>query len=200
MTVIHARSPHAIFIAAVQLMESLETIRPGGWDIDYWLAASGRAHFRMPAPQHRAVVAGIQAKYLSSLAPDKPRWMTVSYFYPWWRLYATPEAENRAWIAQQFANGVNTGCISTAAIPISLTAARSGHARSHVSPDCALGTLTSTDAQSGRRSRLVFSRHTQDNYGGAKPHARYLDFVRGWYCALLEAHIRSMCLGQVHRC
>jgi hypothetical protein len=36
---------------------------------------------------------------------------------------------------------------------------------------------------------LVFSRHTQDNYGGDNPHARYLDFIRGWYCALQEAHI-----------
>ena len=34
---IHRAKPAAIFIAAVQLMESLETIRPGGWDIDYWL-------------------------------------------------------------------------------------------------------------------------------------------------------------------
>src|SRR6185436_12395278 len=44
-------------------------------------------------------------------------------------------------------------------------------------------------AASGARVAIIFSRHTQDNYGGARPHARYLDFIRGWYCALLEAHI-----------
>ena len=55
--VVHAAKPEAIFIAAVQLMESLDTIRPGGWDIDYWLAVSGCAHFRMPAAQYRAMVA-----------------------------------------------------------------------------------------------------------------------------------------------
>jgi hypothetical protein len=44
-------------------------------------------------------------------------------------------------------------------------------------------------ACSAARVVLVFSRHTQDNYGGAKPHARYLDFIRGWYRALMEAHI-----------
>jgi hypothetical protein len=44
-------------------------------------------------------------------------------------------------------------------------------------------------AVSDARVALVFSRHTQDNYGRGKPHARYLDFVRGWYCALMEAHI-----------
>ena len=45
------------------------------------------------------------------------------------------------------------------------------------------------DAHSQARVAIVFSRHTQDNYGGARPHARYLDFIRGWYCALQEAHI-----------
>jgi hypothetical protein len=36
---------------------------------------------------------------------------------------------------------------------------------------------------------LVLSRYTQDNYGRDKPQARYLDFIRGWYLALQEAHI-----------
>jgi hypothetical protein len=44
-------------------------------------------------------------------------------------------------------------------------------------------------AKSQARVALVLSRHTQDNYGRDKPHARYLDFIRGWYCALQEAHI-----------
>jgi hypothetical protein len=106
--VIHEAKRDAIFIAAVQLMESLETIRPGGWDIDYWVPYQDVLTFECQRRNSAPWWPGIQAKYLASLAPDRPRWMTASYFYPWWRLYASPETENRPWIAQQFANGVNT--------------------------------------------------------------------------------------------
>ncbi|HYK16324.1 MAG TPA: beta-galactosidase trimerization domain-containing protein, partial [Burkholderiales bacterium] len=131
---------------------------------------------------------GIQAKYLSSLAPDNQRWMTVSYFYPWWRLYATPEAENRAWIAQQFANGVNSwlhinGGYSELFDRRSLAPMREVFAR------LARWEPYFDGAQSGARVALVFSRHTQDNYAGADTHGKYFDAVRGFYCALLEAHI-----------
>lgn len=44
-------------------------------------------------------------------------------------------------------------------------------------------------AQSQARVVLVLSRHTQDNHGREKPQQRYLDFIRGWYLALQEAHI-----------
>src|SRR6185369_14723959 len=40
-----------------------------------------------------------------------------------------------------------------------------------------------------RAVALVFSRHTQDNYAGGDTHGKYFDAVRGFYCALLEAHI-----------
>jgi type 1 glutamine amidotransferase len=131
---------------------------------------------------------GIQAKYLSTLAPDKPRWMTASYFYPWWRLYASPEAENRPWIAQQFANGVNTwlhinGGYSDLFDRRGLAPMREVLTRLERWAPYFEG------AESAARVAIVFSRHTQDNYGREKPAARYLDFIRGWYCALMEAHI-----------
>ena len=44
-------------------------------------------------------------------------------------------------------------------------------------------------AESGAQVALVYSRHTQDNYAGDDAHGGYLDAVRGYYCALLEAHI-----------
>ena len=44
-------------------------------------------------------------------------------------------------------------------------------------------------AQSQARVVLVLSRYTQDNHGRDKPQERYLNFVRGWYLALQEAHI-----------
>ena len=185
---IHRAKPEAIFIAAVQLMESLETIRPGGWDIDYWLEHQDVPTFECQRRNTAPWWPGIQAKYLSSIAPDKPRWMTVSYFYPWWRLYATPEAENRAWIAQQFANGVNSwlhinGGYSELFDRRGLAPMREVFARLKRWEPYFDG------AQSGARVALVYSRHTQDNYAGDDTPGMYLDAVRGYYCALLEAHI-----------
>ena len=97
---VHDAKRDAIFISAVQLMESLDTIRPGGWDIDYWVPYQDVLTFECQRRNTAPWWPGIQAKYLASLAPEKPRWMTASYFYPWWRLYACPETENRPWIAQ----------------------------------------------------------------------------------------------------
>ncbi len=186
--VIQRAKPAAIFIAAVQLMESLETIRPGGWDIDYWLDHQHVPTFECQRRNTAPWWPGLQAKYLSSVAPGQQRWMTVSYFYPWWRLYATPEAENRAWIAQQFANGVNSwlhinGGYSELFDRRGLAPMREVFARLKRWEPYFDG------AESGARVALVYSRHTQDNYAGDDPHGAYLDAVRGYYCALLEAHV-----------
>jgi hypothetical protein len=185
---IHAAKPDAIFIAAVQLMESLDTIRPGGWDIDYWVPYQDVLTFECQRRNTAPWWPGIQAKYLSTLAPDKPRWMTASYFYPWWRLYASPEAENRPWIAQQFANGVSTWLHINGGYS-DLFDRRGLAPMREVMNRLASWERYFEGAVSGARVAIVFSRHTQDNYGGAKPHERYLDFIRGWYCALSEAHI-----------
>jgi hypothetical protein len=185
---IHAAKPEAIFIAAVQLMESLDTIQAGGWDIDYWVPYQDVLTFECQRRNTAPWWPGIQAKYLSSLAPGKPRWMTASYFYPWWRLYASPETENRPWVAQQFANGVNTWLHINGGYS-DLFDRRSLGPMREVMNRLARWEDYFEGAQSGARVALVYSRFTQDNYGGASPHARYLDFIRGWYCALLEAHI-----------
>ncbi|MBI2319949.1 MAG: beta-galactosidase trimerization domain-containing protein, partial [Betaproteobacteria bacterium] len=185
---IHAVKRDAVFISAVQLMESLETIRPGGWDIDYWLEHQDIPTFECQRRNTAPWWPGIQAKYLATLAPDKPRWMTVSYFYPWWRLYASPEAENRPWIAQQVANGVSpwlhiNGSYSDLFDRRGLAPMKAVFQRLERWQGYLDG------AQSRACVALVLSRHTQDNYGCDKPHMRYLDFIRGWYCALQEAHI-----------
>jgi hypothetical protein len=184
----HAAKRDAVFIAAVQLMESLDTIRPGGWDIDYWVPYQDVLTFECQRRNSAPWWPGIQAKYLATLAPDRPRWMTASYFYPWWRLYASPEAENRPWIAQQFANGVNTWLHINGGYS-DLFDRRGLEPMRQVLRRLARWEPYFDGAISGARVALVFSRHTQDNYGGERPHARYLDFIRGWYCALLEAHI-----------
>ncbi len=184
---VHRAKPDAIFIAAVQLMESLETIRPGGWDIDYWVPHQDVLTFECQRRNTAPWWPGIQAKYLSALAPDKPRWMTVSYFYPWWRLYAAPEAENRFWIAQQFANGVNSWLHINGGY--SELFDRRGYApMREVFARLKRWEPYFDGAESAARVALVYSRYTQDNYGGDDPQ-KYLDAVRGFYCALLEAHI-----------
>lgn len=185
---IHAANPDAIFISAVQLMESLETIQIGGWDIDYWLDGQDVLTFECQRRNTAPWWPGIQAKYLASLGPDRPRWMTVSYFYPWWRLSASPEAENRAWIAQQFANGVSSWLhINGGYSPLfdrrTLAPMREVFAR------LARWEGYFDGARSVAQVAVVFSRHTQDNYGRDKPGPRYFDPVRGTYCALQEAHI-----------
>ncbi len=185
---IHAVKPGAVFIAAVQLMESLETIRPGGWDIDYWLEHQDIPTFECQRRHTAPFWPGIQAKYLATLAPDKPRWMTASYFYPWWRLYASPEAENRPWIAQQVANGVSPWLHINGGYS-DLFDRRGLAPMKEVFQRLARWEKYLDGAQSQARVVLVLSRHTQDNHGRDKPQERYLNFVRGWYLALQEAHI-----------
>ena len=186
--VVHEARPQAIFIAAVQLMESLDTIRPGGWDIDYWVEHQDVLTFECQRRNTAPWWPGIQAKYLATLGPDTPRWMTASYFYPWWRLYASPEAENRPWIAQQFANGVNTWLHINGGYS-DLFDRRSLEPMREVLQRLARWAPYFEGARSAARVVLVYSRHTQDNYGRGQAHSRYLDFIRGWYRALMEAHI-----------
>lgn len=185
---VHEAKAEAIFISAIQLAESLETIRPGGWDVDYWLEHQDVIAFECQRRNTAPWWPGIQAKYLAGIAPDKPRWMTVSYFYPWWRMAAAPEAENRPWIAQQFANGANSwlhinGGLSKifdrrGLAPMQEVFQRLGRWQEYF-----------RDARSDAQVAVLFSRYTQDNYGRNDPYGRYMDAVRGYYCALLEAHI-----------
>ena len=99
-----------------------------------------------------------------------------------------PKRRTAPWIAQQFANGVNTwlhinGGYSELFDRRVLAPMREVFARlQRWEPYF-------DEAQSGAQVAIVFSRHTQDNYGGDEPHALYLDAVRGYYCALQEAHI-----------
>ncbi len=185
---IHAVKKEAIFISAIQLAESLETIRPGGWDVDYWVEHQDVIAFECQRRNTAPWWPGIQAKYLAGIAPDKPRWMTVSYFYPWWRLTASPEAENRPWVAQQFANGSNSwlhinGGLSKIFDRRMLAPMQEVFARLERWQEYF------RDTHSGAQVAVLFSRYTQDNYGRGDPYGRYMDAVRGYYCALLEAHV-----------
>lgn len=187
-TAIHKAKPDAVFIAASQLSESLETIQPGGWDIDYWVDHQDVLTFECQRRNTAPWWPGIQAKYLSGIAANKPKWMTVSYFYPWWRLYASPEEENRPWIAQQFANGVNSWLHINGGsseifdrrglAPMQEVFQRLGKWEDYFDK-----------AKSNAQVAIIYSRYSQDNYGKDQPYKRYVDAIRGYYQALLEAHI-----------
>ena len=187
-TAIHKVKADAVFIAAVQLAESLETIRPGGWDIDYWIPFQDVLAFECQRRNTAPWWPGLQAKYLCGIAPDKPRWMTVSYFYPWWRLYAAPEEENRPWIAQQFANGVSSWLHINGASS-ALFDRRGLAPMQSVFQRLQRWETYFENSRSNAQVAMVYSRFTQDNYGRDDPYKRYVDAVRGYYCALLEAHV-----------
>jgi hypothetical protein len=180
--------PEAVWTAAVQLMESWDFIRPGGWDVDYWIPHQDVITVEC---QRRYAVPwwpGAQAKYLRTVAPDKPKWMTVSYFYPWWRLYSAPEEENRYWIAQQFANGTSSW--------FHINGGYSDYfdRRGYGPMEEVFQRMSGWDdyfanAASEAQVALVYSRFTQDNIAGDDPEKKYLDHFRGYYSALLENHI-----------
>ena len=185
---IHAAKRDAIFIAAVQLMESLDTIRPGGWDIDYWVPYQDVLTFECQRRNTAPWWPGIQAKYLASLAPDKAalddRELFLSVVAALRVARSREPAVDRAAVRQRRQHvAAHQRRLFRSVRP----ARPRADARSAAAPG-ALGAVFRR-RRSAARVALVFSRHTQDNYGGAKPHARYLDFIRGWYCALQEAHI-----------
>lgn len=180
--------PEVVWTAAVQLMESWDFSRPGGWDVDYWIEHQDVITVEC---QRRYTVPwwpGAQAKYLQTNAPDKPRWMTASYFYPWWRVYSAPEEENRFWLAQQFAFGTSTWLHINGGYsdyfdrrgykPLQEVMNRQGRWAEYFD-----------DAKSAAKTALVYSRFTMDNYAGDSPEKKYLDHFRGYYLALMENHI-----------
>jgi hypothetical protein len=185
---IHAMKRDAVFISANQVMEPLETTRPGGWDIDYWAPSLDIPAFECQRRNSVPWWPGFQAKYLATLAPEKPRWMTVSYFYPWWRLYASPEAENRSFVAQQFASGTSSWLHINGGYSALFDRRRLAAMR-EVFQRLARWERYFDGARSAARVALVYSRHSADNYAGARTQGGYHDFVRGAYMALQEAHV-----------
>lgn len=173
-------------VLANQLIEPWEFIRGGGWDLDLWADA---VDILSTEGQRRNVSAwwlAAEAKYLRSLGPEMPRWVTVSYFYPWWRLYSAPVPENRTWLAQVVANGSSpwihlNGHASEVYDRRGLDATRDFYAFLDRDREIYDG------ATSQAEIALIFSRRTVDHYGRERPGPRYLDHFRGYYQALSDA-------------
>ena len=99
-----------------------------------------------------------------------------------------PKRRTAPWIAQQFANGVNSWLHINGGYS-DLFDRRGARADARSVRRLRAGNRISMDAQSGARGRArVFAPYAGQLWR-RETHARYLDSVRGFYCALLEAHI-----------
>jgi hypothetical protein len=171
-----------------QVGESWDHARRGGWDTDYIEPHTDGLVVEAQRRYPNLWWPGMESRYLHSLNRQKPAGATVSYFYPWWRFYHAPVAENRAWTAQMISNGVRpwlhlTGYFSAHFDRRGLDQFRQLFARIAAHPDAFSGT------QSCAEVAVVYSRRTLDNHGGANPVTSYLGSFRGAYNALLSERI-----------
>ena len=131
---------------------------------------------------------GLEAKYARGLDPDKPCMIGCSYFLPWWRFYAVPEAENKVWIGQVVANGARPQFHHSGYRSEYYDRRGFGYARDFLkviaeNDDAYVG-LTSQS-----RVALIYSRQSMDNFAGRDPENMYLNHFRGFYNALTDARI-----------
>ena len=171
-----------------QIGESWDHARRGGWDTDLMEPHTDGLVVEAQRRYPNLWWPGMEARYLHSLNPAKPACATVSYFYPWWRFYHAPVAENRVWTAQLVAQNTRpwlhlTGYFSDHFDRRGIDQFRQLFARIGANPDAYGGTRSCAEVA------LVYSRHTLDNHGGGAPQERYLGNFRGAYNALLGERI-----------
>ncbi len=180
--------PTCAWLPLSQVGESWDHARRGGWDTDYLEPHTDGLIVEAQRRYPNLWWPGMEARFLHTLNPDKPAGATVSYFYPWWRFYSAPAAENRAWTAQMISHGVRpwlhlTGYFSEHFDRRGLDQFRQLFAQIESNPDAY------TNTRSCAEVALVYSRRTLDNYGGTNPVASYLGNFRGAYNALMSERI-----------
>lgn len=180
--------PSCAWLPLSQVVESWDHARRGGWDTDLMEPHTDGLVVEAQRRYPNLWWPGMEARYLHSLRPGKPAGATVSYFYPWWRFYHAPTAENRVWTAQLIAQNTRpwlhlTGYFSDHFDRRGLDQFKQLFARIRASPEAYSGTRSCAEVA------LVYSRHTLDNHGGDEPAERYLGNFRGAYNALLAQRI-----------
>lgn len=186
--VVRETRPSCAWLPLSQIGESWDHARRGGWDTDYMEPHTDGLIVEAQRRYPNLWWPGLQARYLHSLNPDKPAGATVSYFYPWWRFYHAPAAENRVWTAQLIAHGAHpwlhlTGYFSEHFDYRGLDQFKALFSQIRANPDAY------TETRSCAEVALVYSRHTLDNHGGASPAREYLGNFLGAYNALLNERI-----------
>lgn len=180
--------PGCAWLPLSQVGESWDHARRGGWDTDYIEPHTDGLVVEAQRRYPNLWWPGMEARFLHTLNPDKPAGATVSYFYPWWRFYSAPAAENRAWTAQMISHGVRpwlhlTGYFSEHFDRRGLDQFRELFAQIAGNPEAYTGTRSCAEVA------LVYSRRTLDNYGGTNPVDSYLGNFRGAYNALMSERI-----------
>jgi len=171
-----------------QVVESWDDSRPGGWDPDYVLPHADAMVLEAQRRYPNIWWPGLEARYLRGLNPEKAANVTVSYFFPWWRFYSVPDPENRLWIAQIVANGARpwlhiTGYYSELFDRRGFDSLRKMLKKIKENPDAYTG------LQSLAEVAIVYSRFSQDNYGGEFPEKNYINHFRGFYNAMMVERI-----------
>src|SRR3546814_19693683 len=82
-------------VSLSQVVGSWDHARRGGWDVDYTEPYEDGLVLDAQRRYTNLCWSGVEARYISDLAPEKVRCVTVSSFFPWWRFYERPTAENR---------------------------------------------------------------------------------------------------------
>lgn len=125
-----------------------------------------------------------QAKLMRSVAGGKPVWLILSYNFGS-RFQASPSAELQVWFAEAIAAG---------ALPyVHFIGGRLEDTRSLETIRELLAWHADNERHLGGESLaevgLVYSLRTVDHYGKDRPAERYDSHFRGYYKALLQAHI-----------
>lgn len=127
-----------------------------------------------------------QAKLMRSVADGKQLWLMMSYNFGFGaRFQASPPAELQVWFAEAFAAG---------ALPyVHFIGGKLEDTRSMEAVAELLQWHAANEEQLGGESLaevgLVYSLRTVDHYGKDRPQERYDSHFRGYYKALLQAHI-----------
>jgi hypothetical protein len=180
--------PDCAWLPLSQVVESWDHARRGGWDVDYTEPYEDGLVLEAQRRYTNLWWPGVEARYISKLAPEKASCVTVSYFFPWWRFYAVPKAENRIWTAQIAAHGARpwlhvTGFFSDHFDRRGLQPMRETFAHLAANRDAY------ENLQSLAEVAIIYSRYSQDNIDGSDPEAAYIDHFRGAYNALLDQRI-----------
>ena len=180
--------PECAWLPLSQVVESWDHSQKGGWDVDYCEPFEDGLVLEAQRRYTNLWWPGVESRYIRSLAPEKPSGITVSYFLPWWRFYAVPEAENRVWTAQIAAHGARPW--------LHVTGFFSEHFdRRGLEPMRKMFKLLADnrDAYEGLSSiaevAIIYSRYSQDNIDGGKPEISYINHFRGAYNALMDQRI-----------
>ncbi|MCM3632667.1 alpha-amylase family protein [Paenibacillus camelliae] len=130
-----------------------------------------------------------EANYLNTVSDHQP-WVLASYFQAWpWRRNAVPPAEQKVYMAQVFANGGNAILNLSGGPPKGHEDKRGFPAVASLYKFVAENQNYFTQEVHGSQVALLYSQTTMFYYGQNEAKQKYVEAIRGFEQALIEAHI-----------